>query len=134
VKRSIDYYCALGLKLEWDAAPHFAMLRVGDSNGGTLGLLSFADAQAEGVTEIGPLQARGLHVELSTDDLDALYSEFVAKNIVIDVPPHEEKWERAMTAFDPDGYSVEFSEGRRGKQQASLGRTAQPESFDVSTS
>ena len=30
-------------------------------------------------------------------------------------PPHDEPWERAMTAFDPDGYAVEFSQGKRGK-------------------
>ena len=59
-------------------------------------------------------QARAIHVELSTDDLDGLYAELLAKGITIDVPPHDEPWERSMTAFDPDGYSVEFAQGRRG--------------------
>jgi ATP-dependent DNA ligase len=29
-------------------------------------------------------------------------------------PPHEEPWERSMRAHNPDGYTVEFAEGRRG--------------------
>jgi hypothetical protein len=26
----------------------------------------------------------------------------------------KEPWERSMRAYDPDGYTVEFAEGRRG--------------------
>jgi hypothetical protein len=59
----------------------------------------------------------GGHVELSTDDLNDLYADFLARGVVIDVPPHDEPWERAMTAFDPDGYSVEMAQGRRGKKE-----------------
>jgi catechol 2,3-dioxygenase-like lactoylglutathione lyase family enzyme len=116
VKRSIDYYANVGLKLEWDATPHFAMLRVGGPDGGTLGLLALSEAAKEGATALSALQARAIHVELSTDDLDALYTELLANNVTVDVPPHDEPWERCMTAFDPDGYSVEFSQGRRGKK------------------
>jgi hypothetical protein len=29
-------------------------------------------------------------------------------------PPHEEPWERSMRVHDPDGYTIEFAEGRRG--------------------
>ena len=29
--------------------------------------------------------------------------------------PHDEPWERSMTALDPDGYSVEFAQGHRGR-------------------
>jgi hypothetical protein len=60
-------------------------------------------------------QARAVHVELSTDNLDDLYDELRTRGIRIDVPPHDEPWERAMTILDPDGYSVEFAQGRRGK-------------------
>jgi catechol 2,3-dioxygenase-like lactoylglutathione lyase family enzyme len=116
VKRSIDYYVNLGLKLEWDAAPHFAMMRVGGPDGGTLGLLALSEAAKEGATALSALQARAIHVELSTDDLDALYTELLVKDVTVEVPPHDEPWERCMTAFDPDGYSVEFSQGRRGKK------------------
>ena len=41
----------------------------------------------------------------------------LAKGVVIDVLPHDEPWERTMTAFDPDGYSVEMVQGRRGKKE-----------------
>ena len=115
VKRSIEYYRALGLAVEIDAAPAFAMLRVGDG-GGTIGLLSTNEAQKDGAAALGAPQARAIHVELSTDDLDGLYTELQAKGIAIDVPPHDEPWERSMTAFDPDGYSVEFAQGRRGEK------------------
>jgi catechol 2,3-dioxygenase-like lactoylglutathione lyase family enzyme len=114
VKRSIAYYGALGLAVEIDAAPAFALMRVGDG-GGTVGLLSTAEAQKDGGAALGAPQARAIHVELSTDDLDGLYAELQAKGIAVEVPPHDEPWERSMTAFDPDGYSVEFAQGRRGK-------------------
>ena len=115
VKHSSDYYGALGFSLEWDASPAFAMLRMGGPNGTTLGLLAHAEAAKEGTKKIGDLEARGIHVELSTDNLDGLYEELIGRGVTIDVPPHDEPWERSMTALDPDGYSVEFSEGRRGK-------------------
>jgi catechol 2,3-dioxygenase-like lactoylglutathione lyase family enzyme len=113
VKRSIEYYRALGLAVEIDAAPQFALMRVGDG-GGTVGLLAVSEAQKDGAAKLGGPQARAIHVELSTDDLDGLYTELLAKGVAIDVPPHDEPWERSMTAFDPDGYSVEFAQGRRG--------------------
>lgn len=117
VKRSVDFYCKkLGCKLEWDAAPAFAMLRVGGTDGGTIGLLSFAIARKEGVTKMTTKQKRGIHIEFSTDDLDGLYKKLLAKGVRFHTPPHDEPWERSMTAFDPDGYAVEFSQGRRGKK------------------
>ena len=115
VKHSVEYYSHLGFVLELDAAPQFALLRIGGSNGGTIGLLSVDIAEKEGASKISTSHAKGVHVELSTDNLDQLYADLLAKGIVIDVPPHDEPWERSMTAYDPDGYSVEFSEGRRGK-------------------
>ncbi len=86
VKRFIEYYRKkLGFNLELDASPHFAMLRVGKSQGGTIGLLSWTEARKDGAKKMSAAQKRAVHVELS------------------------------MTAFDPDGYSVEFAQGRRGK-------------------
>ena len=61
-----------------------------------------------------PEQRAGIHVELSTDNLDALYEHLKARGVVFFEPPHEEPWERSMRARDPDGYTVEFAEGRRG--------------------
>jgi len=57
-------------------------------------------------------QRAGIHVELTTDNLDALYEHLKARGVVFFEPPHEEPWERSMK--DPDGYTIEFAEGRRG--------------------
>ena len=112
VERSIAFYSGLlGLKVEWNAAPAFAMLRVGT---GTIGLLSVAEARKEGVEDTNAAQKRAIHVELSTDDLDGLYEELKSAGVVFHQPPHDEPWERSMTAFDPDGYAVEFAQGMRG--------------------
>ena len=111
VDRSIEFYCGkLGLKVEWNAAPAFAMLRVG---AGTIGLLSVAEARKEGVEDTKAAQKRAIHVEFSTDDLDGLYEELKSAGVVFHQPPHDEPWERSMTAFDPDGYAVEFAQGKR---------------------
>ena len=115
VRESIDFYSGkLGLQVEVNAAPAFAMLRIG---AGTIGLLSIAEARKEGVEESRAAQKRAIHVEFSTDDLDGLYGELKAKGVVFHEPPHDEPWERSMTAFDPDGYAVEFAQGKRGHNQ-----------------
>jgi catechol 2,3-dioxygenase-like lactoylglutathione lyase family enzyme len=113
VRRSADFYGKkLGMKIEVDAAPHFALVR---APGGTIGLLSWKEAKKDGATKTTPKQRLAIHVELSTDDLDALYKELKKKGVRIKEPPHDEPWERSMTALDPDGYAVEFAQGRRGK-------------------
>jgi catechol 2,3-dioxygenase-like lactoylglutathione lyase family enzyme len=115
VERSIAFYSGkLGLKVAWNSAPAFAMIRHGAC---TIGLLAIAEARKEGVEDSSPAQKRGIHVELTTDDLDGLYEELKASGIVFHQPPHDEPWERSMTAFDPDGYSVEFAQGKRGHNQ-----------------
>jgi catechol 2,3-dioxygenase-like lactoylglutathione lyase family enzyme len=115
VERSIEFYGGkLGLKVEWNAVPAFAMIRAGGEGSGTIGLLSLAEARKEGVEEATPAQKRGIHVEFTTDNLDGLYEELKSKGVAFHQPPHDEPWERSMTAFDPDGYSVEFAQGRRG--------------------
>ena len=118
VNHSIDFYTKkLGFVCEWNAAPHFAMLRVGGPRGGTIGLLSWGEAKKEGAVQTTAKQKRPVHIELSTDDLDALYKELLVKKVKFHAPPHDEPWERSATAFDPDGYSIEFSQGRRGKNK-----------------
>ena len=115
VERSIEFYSGrLGIKVEWNAVPAFAMLRHGT---GTIGLLSVVEARKEGVKDSTAEQKRAIHVEFTTDDLDGLYEELKVKGVVFHQPPHDEPWERAMTAFDPDGYAVEFAQGKRGKNQ-----------------
>ena len=113
VKRSIEFYGGkLGFTVEIDKTPHFAMIRVGGPRGGTIGLLP-ADETAD-VPSMTPAQRAGIHIELTTDNLDALYEALLARGVEFFEPPHEEPWERSMRAHDPDGYTVEFAEGRRG--------------------
>jgi catechol 2,3-dioxygenase-like lactoylglutathione lyase family enzyme len=113
VEGSIAFYGGkLGLKVEWNAAPAFAMIRT--AGGGTIGLLSIDEARKEGVEEVSASQKKGIHVEFTTDDLDGLHEELKAKGVEFQNPPHDEPWERSMTALDPDGYAVEFAQGRRG--------------------
>lgn len=114
VEKSIAFYSGkLGLEVEWNSAPAFAMIRHG---AGTLGLLAFAEAAKEGVEMSNPAQKAAIHVEFSTDDLDGLYEMLKAKGVEFHRPPHDEPWERSMTAYDPDGYAVEFAQGKRGKK------------------
>jgi catechol 2,3-dioxygenase-like lactoylglutathione lyase family enzyme len=111
VKRSMEFYGdKLGFSVEIDKAPHFAMIRVGGPTGGTIGLLPY-DPAAHTVT---PEQRAGIHIELTTDHLDELYEILTTRGVAFFQPPHEEPWERSMRAYDPDGYTVEFAEGRRG--------------------
>ena len=113
VDRSVAFYVGkLGLELVHLASPAFAMVRNGD--GGLIGLLSLAEASKDGVAAASAEQRRGIHVEFTTDDLDGLYTELLAAGVEFAEPPHDEPWERAMTAYDPDGHSVEFGQGRRG--------------------
>ncbi len=115
VQRSLDFYSGkLGLTVEWNSVPAFAMIRHG---AGTIGLLALEEAKKEGVEASSPAQKAAMHVEFTTDDLDGLYEELRSKGVVFHQPPHDEPWERAMTAFDPDGYAVEFAQGKRGKNQ-----------------
>ena len=114
VRRSIEFYRdGLGFSVEIDKAPHFAMIRVGGPTGGTIGLL-LMDPANSGSSPMTPEQRAGIHIELSTDHLDELYELLKARGIAFFEPPHEEPWERSMRAYDPDGYTVEFAQGRRG--------------------
>ena len=115
IQRSLEFYAGkLGLKIEYDASPDFALLRIGGYDGGTIGLLSQSVSEKEGVEPSTASQKRAVHIEFSIDNLDILFEELKAKGVIFQVPPHDEPWERSMTAFDPDGYSVEFAQGKRG--------------------
>ena len=110
VAKSVAFYGALlGFKVEVNAAPAFALIRVG---AGTIGLLSIDEAKREGVAITNSAQKRAIHIEFSTDDLDALYVDLKLKGVRFHQPPHDQSWERSMTAFDPDGYAVEFAQAR----------------------
>ena len=115
IEHSIEFYEGkLGLKVEYNASPDFALLRIGGDDGGTIGLLSQGVSEKEGVELSTSSQKRAVHIEFSTDNLDMLFVELKAKGVIFQIPPHDEPWERSMTAFDPDGYSVEFAQGKRG--------------------
>ncbi|HEV2635120.1 MAG TPA: VOC family protein [Actinocrinis sp.] len=113
VAKSVEFYGGLlGLTVAYKSEPAFALIKVG---GVSLGLLSIEESRKEGVQDSTPEQRRAIHVEFTTDDLDALYEELSAKGVVFHEPPHDEPWERVMTAFDPDGYAVEIAQGKRGE-------------------
>jgi catechol 2,3-dioxygenase-like lactoylglutathione lyase family enzyme len=113
VERSIEFYKGkLGLAVPWSAAPAFAMIKTPT---GTIGLLSIDEARKDGCEDSTASQKRAIHVEFTTDDLDGLFEELKAKGVAFHAPPHDEPWERSMTALDPDGYSVEFAQGKRGE-------------------
>jgi len=114
VRRSMRFYGdTLGFKIVVDAAPDFALVRVGGTGGGTIGLLALKHAVSGKAKRVTPAMRVGVHVELSTSDLDGLYEKLKARGVVFDSPPHDEPWERMASARDPDGYSLEFAQGKR---------------------
>lgn len=120
VSRSLKFYGeTLGFKVEVDAAPDFGMIRVGKSRtGGTIGFLSSKVWYTAASKSWTPKNRSAIHVELSTDDLDGLYQQLKDRGVHFDHPPTNRPWERAMDTRDPDGYTVEFAQGRRGGNQA----------------
>lgn len=124
VAKSVEFYGGtLGLEVAHNAEPAFAMIKIGGERGGTIGLLSVEEARKEGAQDMTAGQRRAIHVEFTTDDLDALYNELTANGMTFHDPPHDEPWERVMTGFDPDGYSVEIAQGRRGQDGAIWNKT-----------
>ena len=115
VEKSIAFYEGkLGLEIEMRSLPAFALVRAGN---GTIGLLSVVESRKEGAADLTLAQKLSVHVEFSTDELDALYEELKARGVTFQTPPHDEPWERSMTALDPDGYAVEIAQGHRGRNQ-----------------
>jgi catechol 2,3-dioxygenase-like lactoylglutathione lyase family enzyme len=114
---SSGFYVALGFTVEI-RTPQFCLLRFGS---GTLGLLQVGQAA---LNEGGRRQLRSLiQVELGTDDLDALYAEFLARDVPVHVPPRDRGFERSMQLRDPDGFTVEFAEGVRGHNSTATPRS-----------
>ena len=112
VEQSLVFYRdKLKLPVAYASLPAFALMRAGT---GTIGLLSLEEALKDGAAATRVEQRRGVHIEFSTDNLDGLYATLLANGVVFIQPPHDEPWERSMTALDPDGHSVEFAQGRRG--------------------
>jgi catechol 2,3-dioxygenase-like lactoylglutathione lyase family enzyme len=123
VRRSMKFYGeTLGFKIVVDAAPDFALVRVGGMGGGTIGLLALKHVVGRRPMSVTPAMRAAVHVELSTSDLDRLYQELVGRGVEFDGPPHDEPWERVTRARDPDGYTLEFAQGKRAISRRSRRR------------
>lgn len=115
VERSLEFYGEkLGLTVEANRSPQFALIRIGGPGSGTIGLLSNRLPEAAGARTMTREQRTAIQVELSTDSLDLLYECLKARGVLFHRPPTDMPWERSMQTFDPDGYTVEFAQGRRG--------------------
>jgi catechol 2,3-dioxygenase-like lactoylglutathione lyase family enzyme len=107
---SVSFYERLGFRTDLrNEQSHFALMRLGS---GTLGLLQVGSSvlSAEAVRKMAAL----VQIELSVADLDGLHRRLVDGGIPVDVPPRDRGFERSMQCRDPDGFTVEFAEGRRG--------------------
>ncbi len=114
VRRSMKFYGeTLGFDVVVDAVPDFALVRVGGKGGGTIGLLALKHAVGGKAKRVTPAMRAGVHVELSTSDLDGVYEKLKARGVEFDAPPHDEPWERTCSARDPDGYTLELSQDER---------------------
>jgi catechol 2,3-dioxygenase-like lactoylglutathione lyase family enzyme len=102
---SLPFYESIGFTVE-GRSDRFALLRLGT---GTLGLLQLGHAVSDADRKLRAF----VQVELSTEDLDALYAEFTERGVPVYVPPRDRGFERQMQLRDPDGFVVEFAEGRR---------------------
>jgi catechol 2,3-dioxygenase-like lactoylglutathione lyase family enzyme len=104
VDRTVSFYQQFGFEL-LIRHDNFALLRLGE---GTIGLLKMDLSKWPGAP-------RGaIHIELSTENLDALYEQLQARGVHFDSPPVDRSWERQMFTHDPDGYRLEIAQGRRG--------------------
>ncbi|GAA5118253.1 VOC family protein [Pseudonocardia adelaidensis] len=108
--RSVRFYLSLGFETEIRTG-RFALMRLGT---GTLGLLDLGEAVAREATGHPKLRTF-VQVELGTDDLDGLHADLVARGVPIHAAPRDRGFERQMQLRDPDGFTVEFAEGRRGR-------------------
>ncbi len=61
-------------------------LNVGGPTGGTIGLLAHDSANSLGSISMTPEQRAGIHVELTTDNLDALYEHLKARGVFFSNP------------------------------------------------
>ena len=104
LESSIVFYQQFGFEVEMQHDT-FALLRLGE---GTIGLLKVD------VSKWPKAQRAAIHIELSTDDLDALFAQLNAQGVHISMPPRDRPWQREMFTTDPDGYRLEIAQGRRG--------------------
>ncbi len=104
VERSIAFYQQFGFELQIQNV-NFALLQLGE---GSIGLLKMDLSK-------WPNAPRGaIHIELSTENLDALFEQLEAQGVHFASPPVNRPFERQMFTYDPDGYRLEIAQGRRG--------------------
>ena len=80
VQRSIGFYGEkLGFSVEINRAPHFAIKQRAGRRGGTIVLLPID--VTDSASSMTPKQRADIHIELTTDHLDALYERLKARGV-----------------------------------------------------
>ena len=82
--------------------------------GGTIGLLSTRLPEAAAARSMTREQRAAIQVELSTDESTFFMNSSRREASTFTVRRRITLWERSMQTYDPDGYTVEFAQGRRG--------------------
>jgi catechol 2,3-dioxygenase-like lactoylglutathione lyase family enzyme len=107
---SIRFYESLGFVTEIRVA-RFGLLRYGS---GTLGLLAAGPRMDRDTAGGGATLRPFVQVEMGTDDLDALYADFMTRGVPVHTAPRDRGFERQMQLRDPDGFTIEYAQGNRG--------------------
>jgi catechol 2,3-dioxygenase-like lactoylglutathione lyase family enzyme len=107
---SIRFYESLGFVTEIRVA-RFGLLRYGS---GTLGLLAAGPRMDRDIAGGGGTLRPFVQVEMGTDDLDALYADFMTRGVPVHTAPRDRGFERQMQLRDPDGFTIEYAQGNRG--------------------
>jgi catechol 2,3-dioxygenase-like lactoylglutathione lyase family enzyme len=96
LERSLEFYATVpGAQILVHRPGVFAMVQIGKAR---LGLLARA-------------QSLGFHLEIETEDLEAMYAQLQEAGIEPKTPPTKKPWGGVdFTVADPDGNIVEFGE------------------------
>ncbi|WP_285659415.1 VOC family protein [Actinomycetospora sp. NBRC 106375] len=111
--RSVAWYEALGFVCEV-RTHQFGLMRLG---AGTVGLLDLGVGVTRDADTGGGRLRSFVQVEMGTDDLDVLYADLLARGVAVHTPPRDRGFERSLQLRDPDGFTVEFAEGARGRNR-----------------
>jgi catechol 2,3-dioxygenase-like lactoylglutathione lyase family enzyme len=98
LERSIAFYSKVpGADLTLHIPGQFAMFKIG---AGRLGLLQHGETK--------------FHVEIETDDLDAMHAALIEAGLEPNGPPTTHEWgQRDFLVYDPDGNMIEFGDLNR---------------------
>ena len=94
VEKSLEFYSKIpGATVEVSGGKDFAMLRIGTAR----------------LSLLGHAQKQRFHLELETEDFNAMYQALRSVGIEPDSPPKQEEWgEVDFMVVDPDGNIIEF--------------------------